>query len=190
MSQINPFDQLIGSLDVWIAPYGEAIPAVNVAPTGNFRRLGATDGGQTVKHAGDLEKRSDDDHTGNTIAFRPSEEVMVTATLVGLTLENYATIMNSVNSIETDVSPATKTMPLKKGFYPTEYVMILRGDVLSPYGALPGMYVVPRGVFGGEPEVAYTKDDRAGVEFEFAALIDDAQTDEAKELGWLVVQTA
>lgn len=190
MSGVNPYDQLIGSLNIWIAPYGETIPAINVTPGGNFRRLGPTDGGQTIKHVGDLEKRSDDDHTEDILAFRPAESLTVTATVVGLTLENYASIINNPSHISTGVSPATKTMPLKKGFYPSEWVMLLRGDVLSPEGVLPGMYVIPRGVFGGEPEVAMAKDERAGMEFEFSALGDDDQTDERKRLGWLVIQTS
>lgn len=190
MAGSEPFDQLIGTLDVYLAPVGEAVPAVNTTPAGNWVRLGATDGGQTIMHNGSLEKFSDDDHTGNVKAVRPEEEVVVGFTLVGLTLENYAAVINKASLIATASTPSRKTMPLKKGYIPQEYAMLLKGDALSPYGILPGQYVIPRGVFDGEPEAAFTKDERAGLEIEFAALEDDDQVDENMRQGWLVVQTS
>lgn len=190
MAGNEPFDQLIGTLDVYVAPVGEAPPTVGVAPAGNWVRLGATDGGQTVQHTGALEKFSDDDHTGNVKAVRPEEEVIVSFTLVGLTLENYAKVLNAASLVASAVTPSRKTMPLKRGYIPTEYAMLLVGDALSPYGILPGMYVIPRGSFDGEPEAAFTKDERVGLEVEFCAFEDDDQTDENMRQGWLVVKTA
>lgn len=190
MAFTSPFDQLTGVLAVWLAPVGTTPPAINVEPSGSWKRLGATDGGQTVKHAGSLTKFTDDDHTGKTHVVRPEQDPTVAMTLVGLTLENYGKVVNDAVPVVVTGPPATKKIPLKRPYIPENYAMILRGEVMSPYGALPGMYVIPKGAFDGEPEAAFTKDERTGLEIEFCILEDDDQTDPDMSLGWLIVQTA
>jgi hypothetical protein len=188
---MEPFNQLVGPLTVYIAAVGEAPPAVNAAPAGNWVKLGVTDGGQKIKHAGTLTYFRDDEHQGPVKAVRPEEEIIVTMTLVSLTLEQYAWTLHHSSQVTAAAGPpATKRMHLKRGATPTAFAMLLRGDALSPYGALPGQYVIPRGVFDGEPEPAFTKDARAGLEIEFHALEDDTQSDKKNSLGWLIVQTA
>lgn len=188
---MEPFNQLVGALEVWLAPVGTAVGDVDDAPTGAWALLGATDGGQQLAHAGALTFFYDDDHQGPVKAHRPTEDVRVSFNLVGLTLENYAKVLSAATAVATAAGPpAKKTLPIKRGAVPTEYAMILRGSALSPYGALPGMYVIPRGVFDGEPEPAFTKDGRAALACVFQALEDDDQVAAADSLGWLVVQTA
>lgn len=191
MANNTPFSRLIGPLSIYLGPVGEAVPAVNATPAGNWILLGPTDEEQTMQHMGELEYLRDNDHTGAVKAVRPEEDVVYAFKLVGLTLENYGRILNVVTEVESAGGPpATKTLRIKRGYYPTEYALLAKGSVLSPYGAFPGMYVIPRGVFDGEPEPTFTKDEGAALEVEFHALEDDTQGDADKSLGWLVVQTS
>jgi hypothetical protein len=192
MAHSEPFDQLTGTLTVYIAPVGSTVPDVANTPESPWVEIGCTDGEQSLQHAGALEYFRDNCHQGPVKAVRPEEDVIVAFTLVGLTLENYAYILHAAENVatDTDADPDTKTMPLKRGFVPTEYAMLFRGEALSPYGVYAGMYVIPRGVFDGEPQPTFAKDGRAGLEVEFHALEDDDQEDSDDALGWLVVALA
>jgi hypothetical protein len=191
VENLTPFNQLIGALKVYVAPFGTAVPDVDDAPGGGWTLLGPTDGGQQIAHMGALTYFRDDDHQGPVKAVRPEEDVRVSMTVVGLTLENYARILHAAGNVDTAAGPpATKTTHLKRGATPTQYAMLLRGTTMSPYGNFPGQYVIPKGVFDGEPEPAFTKDGRAALATEFRALEDDTQVDTDKSLGYLVVQTA
>lgn len=192
MAHSEPFEQLTGTLTVYIAPVGSTVPDVANTPEAPWVELGCTDGEQSIQHAGALEYFRDNCHQGPVKAVRPEEDVIVAFTLVGLTLENYARVLHEADNVATDAvaDPDTKTMPLKRGFVPIEYALLFRGDALSPYGVYAGMYVIPRGVFDGEPQPTFAKDGRAGLEVEFHALEDDDQEDSDDALGWLVVALA
>lgn len=190
MAGNEPYGHLVGPCKVYIAPVGTAVPAVNAVPTSPWTELGETDGEQEVSHAGTLTFFYDNDHQGPVKAVRPQEDPEVTFTLVNLTLENYGAILDTASDVTSDAGPpATKKLPVKRGSVPTEYALILTGSVLSPYGAYPGMYVFPRGVFDGEPAPTFSKDGRAALECSFRVLEDDNQA-AGDELGWIVVQTA
>lgn len=189
MATNTPFDRLIGPLTIYVAPVGEAFPDVSEVPAGNWGVLGPTDGGQTLTPSGALEYLRDDDHTGPVKAYRPEEDLILAAMLVGLTLENYEIALN-LDAVATEVGPpAIKSVNLKRGFFPDERAVVCRGEVQSPYGLLPAQYLLPRGVFDGEPEIAHTKEDGAGIEFEYHVLEDDTQA-AGKEMGWIEAQTA
>lgn len=190
MASMAPFAQLTGTLQVYLGPVGEPVPAVNATPTGNWYLLGPTDGNQTYQTNGKLKYFRDNDHQAPVKAVRADEELSILFTLVGLTLENWARILHSA-ALLTSVggSPATRKMPLKRGATPTEYTMLFRGATLSPYGVFPGMFVIPRGVFDGEPKVVFARDGRPGVECDFSILEDDTQAI-ADRMGWLIVQTS
>lgn len=190
MASTEPFDQLTGTLKIYIAPQGEAIPAVNTTPTGNWVELGATDGEQSLEHAGENTYFRDNAHQGPVKGVRPEEDVIAHFTVVGLTLENYARILHQVSQVTTAGGPpATKKIPLKRGATLTEYALLLRGEAMSPYGIFPAMYVIPRGVFDGQPQPTFAKDGRPALECDFYVLEDDSQAD-ADRMGWLIAQTA
>jgi predicted secreted protein len=190
MASTSPFDRLTGVVSIYIAPQGETVTAVNATPAGNWVKLGATDGEQSLQSTGKLTYFQDNDHQGNVKAVRPLEDEIVKFKLVGLSLENYARIMDMVSDVVAAVGPpATKKVPLKRGPIPMEYALLFKGSALSPYGAYPGQYVIPRGVFDVEPTETFARDGSPALECEFHALEDDAQVD-ADRLGWLIVQTA
>lgn len=191
MTNQSPFNQLIGSLKVYVAPVGTAVPDVDEAPSGTWTAVGPTDGGQQLAHQGPLTFFYDDDNQGPVKSVRPQEDIRISMTVVGLTLETYARILHAATNVTSTVGPpAIKSMPLKRGAAPTQYAMLLRGATMSPYGNYPGQYVVPKGVFDGEPEPAFTKDGRAALAVEFRALEDPTQADPNNSLGYLVVATA
>ena len=190
MPNVAPFDRLIGPLTVYIAPDGETEPAVNTAPAGNWSVFGPTDGGQTLSYEGSIEYLRDDDHTGAVKGVRPEDDIILTTVIVGLTLENIAQILHDVANVTTDAGPpAIKTTPLKRDYNPPAYAMLLRGEAHSPYGDFPAQFYLPRGYFDGEPEVAFTKDEGAGIEIEFHVIADDTQA-AGDEFGWMTAQTA
>jgi len=193
MAYKEPFEQLTGTLTVYIAPHTSplSVPDVDDTPTSPWVELGDTDGEQSIQHAGALTYFRDNANQGPRKAVRPEEDVIITFTLVGLTLENYARMLDDVDDVEETSAGAatigTKKLPLERGFSPTEYGILLKGEAISPYGVWPGMYVVTRGVFDGEPTPTFAKDGRPGLEVEFHAIVDENQ-DAGEELGWLIVQ--
>lgn len=191
MTSTEPYAQLAGQrLTLYIGPVGESVPAVNATPAGNWVELGETDEEHSVEHGGALTYFYDNAHQGPVKATRPEEMVIYRFNLVNLDLENYARILDQVSDVASAAGPpATKTIPLKRGSVPNEYAMLCKGSVLSPYGAFPAMYVIPRGVMDGEPQPTFAKDGRAMLEVEFTAIEDDNQS-AGDELGWLVAQTS
>lgn len=190
----TPFGQLVGTVKFYVAPVSagtaEAEDLVNVTPSGNWVALGETDGEQSIQRAGGLTFFRDNDHTGPRKAVRPNEDFKITATLVNLTMEQRAYALGMAQaSITTDVTPARKELPNKRGFIPVSYSLIAKGTVDSPYGALPGQYYVPMGVFDGEPTEVRSRDGRPGIEFTFTALEDTNQA-AGEEFGYLSVQTS
>ena len=67
--------------------------------------------------------------------------------------------------------------------------MLAKGEVLSPYGAYPAMYVFPIIVFDGEPKLVFARDGRAGVESQALTIVDTTQS-AANRQGWVVAQTS
>ena len=190
MASSQPFEQLTGTLSVYVAPVGEAEPAVNATPAGNWYLLGPTDGEQSQQNAGALTYFRDNDHQGPVKAVRPEEDVIIAFNLVGLVLEDWARVLDeAANIVSAGGPPATKTMPLKRGAVPNEYALLFKGAAASPYGAFPGQFMIPRGVFDGEPQPTWAKDGRPMLECEFHAIEDDNQSD-INRMGWLKVQTA
>lgn len=190
MAHSLPFDQLTGPLQVYVAPVGSTVPDIDTTPASPWVELAETDGEQSIQHAGALIYFRDNAHQGPRMAVRPEEDVIMAFTLVSLTLEHYARILDQVGDVTTAGSGVeTKVLPLERGFVPTEYALLFRGIAASPYGIWPGMYVVPRGVFDGEPQPAFAKDGRPALECEFHALVNVTLSPEY-ELGWLIVESA
>jgi len=188
MASSLPFEQLVGPAQIYVAPVGESLPNVNATPAGNWYLLGPTDGEQKAKHGGALKYFYDNDHQGPVKAVRPQEDIVFTFMVVGLSLEDYSRVISTqANLADATIGVNVRTLPFKRGATPTEFALLFRGTALSPYGAFPGYYYVSRGVFDGEPEAAYARDGRAGLQVEFRPLEDDTQT-ETNKLGFLRVQ--
>lgn len=191
MASSKPFEILHGPLKIYVATVGTAFPAVNASPGGGWTLLGATDGDQEIEQTGDLEFFTTNDHQSHVKAVRPEEEIRIKFMVVGLTLENWATVLDRASDVTAAAGPpATKKIPLKRGYIPNEYALLLKGSALSPYGAFPGQFELPRTVVDQSGTAVFTKADRVGLESEWVVLEDDTQGDLAESLGRLIVQTA
>lgn len=193
MANTEPYARMTGTLSVYIAPNtgtAEAEPAVNTTPAGGWVSLGPTDGDQTINHVGGLTYFFDNDHQGPVKSVRGEEQPFVGFSVVGLTLENYARILDVVADVTSAVGPpATKKLPIKRGSMPAEYSLLLKGAANSPYGDFPGQIYIPKCVEGGEPVQTRSKTGSPALECEFHIIEDDDQTD-GNEMGWMTVQTA
>lgn len=189
MASTEPFGRLVGTLTVYIAPAGEAEPAVNATPAGNWIEFGATDGEQSLEHTGDLVFFRDNDHQGPVKAVRPEEDVIVRFTIVNLTLENYARILSETSKVTTAAGPNSKKLPFKRGHVPTEYALLLKGSAESPYGNYPAHYYIPRCVQASSPTQKRARGDSAALECAFQVLEDDTQA-AGDEMGWMRAQTS
>ena len=195
MSYNTPYGRLTGTMTIYVAPLtagvAEAKPAINADPAGNWTVLGETDGDQEFENVGALTFFRDNDHTGPRKAVRPEEDYIFRAMLVNLTLEQRAYVNSMLQSlVVTDAAPpAIKTLPHKRGFYPTPYSLLVKGTYDSPYGQFPGQHYIPMGYFDGEPTETRAKDGSPGLEFEFTAIEDTAQAS-GMEFGWMEAQTA
>jgi len=187
---MTPYAQLVGPVDVYVAPYGTAEPAIDAAVPSTWYKLGPTTGDQTIEHSGDLEVFRDNDHQGPVKVTRPEEDLMVTFTVVDMTYEKYARIINDVGKIATSTSGSAnvKRLPFKRGATPTNYALLMRGSADSPYGLYPGQNYIPRCVQSGNPAPARGKATRAELECEFMTLEDDAQASDDDKMGWGTVQ--
>lgn len=189
MAVMHPYAQLVGTIKIYLAPYGEAEPNINSVPGANWIEMGETEGEQSIEEAGDLTKFYDNDHQGPVKSVLPQEDIMVNFTLVNMTMEKVARIKRNVAAVVSTTMNGVnvKRMPFKRGPNQTEYALLWRGEADSPYGNLPGQNYFPRGAFNGAGTRTRAKDGRQAVESQFHVFEDDAQTEDYK-MGWGTVQ--
>jgi hypothetical protein len=190
MSTNTPFARLISTWTIYLAPAGEAKPVVSATPAGNWVVLGPTDGEQSVQNMGKLAFLRDNDHQGPVKSVRGDEDVKARFNLVGLTQENYAKILHDASNVAADAGPpASKAIPFKRGNEPTEYALLMKGALDSPYGAFPGQIYIPRCVDDSEPQMVRSRSGSPALACEFVALEDDTEAS-GDEMGVWEVQTA
>lgn len=190
MASSTPYEVIHGPGRLYLAPVGTAFPAVNASPGISWVDLGRTHDDQSLKFDGDLVYFRDNDHQGYIKAVRPEEAITLTVTVIGLTLEIYAAVMDRAADVATVTGPpAIKTMPLKRGYIPNEYALLYKGSAWSPYGAFPGQYELFRVVVESVGEAVYKKEEPVGLEIVLSVIENDSVTD-ADSLGRVVVQTA
>lgn len=203
MSIQAPYEIVAQPFTLWLAPVAEAFPLIDVAPTGNWVKVGTsgdlnyTEDGVTVTHSQTVEAWRALGSTGPRKAFRTEEELKIAMTLADLTLENYAHALNA-NTVGTEApgvgTAGYKKLGLSRGLDLPQVALLVRG-VGSPYG--PGtsqawnmQYEVPICVQISEPEVVFVKGEPAGLSLEFMALEDPSASEAAERFGRLVAQNA
>lgn len=188
MAANTPFDQLVGTVSIFIAAYGVAEPAVDTTPGAGWVELGCTEGEQSYTEEGELTKFYDNCHQGAVKTTLGQQDPLVSFNLVGLSLENVARTLRSVSAV-TNPSATTRRLGLKRPAAQTEYALLFKGAADSPYGNFPGQIYLPRGVFEGKLTLVRSKTGRPAVACVFHVLEDDAQA-ELDRLGWMTVQTS
>lgn len=171
-ANVLPYQIIAGVCDVYFAPVGEAFPAVDAVPAGNWTYLGHTDGGITVRHAQTIVPLRTDQVTAAVKAVRSDEDLEISFSVAELTADNYALVLNQVASTPiVDGGAAGKAVNLYRGGFGVETLALLvRGEHLSPEGDFNLQYEVPSVYQSEAPEVQFTKDEKALLACNFMAI--------------------
>lgn len=193
-----PYEILATPFEVWLAPVGEAFPALDdESPGGNWELLGVNgadnqgDEGVTVEHQQTINVFRGGKSTAPLKAWRTEEGLRIAFLLHDVTLETYAKAIN--DQTVTQDSPGsqsigTREIPLHQGGQVAVYALLARGEN-SPYGDdMAAQYEVPKVYQSGNPTPVYRKGQPAGLAFEFMALADLDAASEEERFGRLVVQ--
>lgn len=195
MADTSPFEIMAGIFEAYIAPVGEAYPAINVAPAGNWVQLGTN----RSRNMGEEGVRILHNQTqtlfhvlGTTVpvkAFRTQEGLSVSFVLHDLTLEHYARVMDGATV--TDVAAGAgvagyRHFSFLRGQEVQERAVLVRGDK-SPYAdTFNTQFELYQCVQEGEPELVFDKGTPAGIRFTFRALYNNSNSN----IGRIVAQDA
>lgn len=192
-----PFEIIAAPFTGWWAPVGEAFPAIDAAPAGNWVKIGTSgdrnydEDGVTVAHEQTIEQVRAVGGTGPRKAFRTEEGLIVRFSLMDLTLEQYRLALNSNPVATTAAGSGTagfKALNAYRGLDISTMALLLRGGV-SPYGAsFQSQFEIPVCFEGGSPEPAFKKGEPAGLALEFMVLEDPSASTEAERFGRLKQQ--
>jgi hypothetical protein len=195
---MEPYEIIIAPFDVYLAPVGEAFPAVNSVPSGNWRVLGKNgrknvdESGVTVTHSQTIEKKKTLGTTGTAKVVRSGEDMKISLTLNDLSLEQYSIALNGMSISEISSSSGVagqKTLSLHQGTQVKTYAMLIRG--VSAYDeAFKAQYQIPVCYQDGNPAPVFNKKDIASLKLEFGVIENPDAATEDERFGWLVMQTA
>lgn len=187
---VAPFEIIAGPADVYIAPARTNPVAVHdtTPEEGGWVHLGRTEGGVTVRHTQSVEMLMSDQDGAPIKAIRSEEGLEIEFSMAELTLEMYKYALNDA-TITTQAaaggSAGWKEINLYRGDVVARHAMIVRGP--SPYVNAALQYYVPIVVQTEEPEVEFTRDDKAILNVQFSALYD--LENETAPFGKLLAQT-
>lgn len=189
---------IVAPFEVYLAPVGESVPDLADAPSGNWAYLGGSgkvhqaEGGVTVTHEQTIVEHRTEGVTAPIKVSRTEESLTIGFTLVDMTLEEYAKILNGVTVTDTAAGSGTagvRKIPLRQGPDVNIYALLLRGQ--SPYGAsYQSQYAVAQVYQAANPAPVFTKGDMAGLECEWHALEAPSQAGEGDRFGELQMQDA
>jgi hypothetical protein len=164
-ANVRPYEVIAGVCDIYVAPDGTAFPDVDAAVGTAWRPLGQTDGGVKVQHAQTIVKHRTDQTTAPVKVTRTEEDLEINFSLVAVTPENYATVLNKLseaNSLDGGTAGNDKVVKLYRGGFGVEtFELLVRGAHLSPEGDFNLQYEVPSVYQGAAPEVDFTKEAKA-----------------------------
>jgi hypothetical protein len=195
----QPFEIVAAPFTGYWAPVGEAFPLIDVAPAGNWVKIGTSGDrnysgeGVTVALGQTLEPVRPLGSTGPRKMLRIEESMMVRFTLWDSLLEQWRLALNQNAVATTAAGSGTagfKKLGLYRGLDVEQIALLVRGDV-SPYGATwKSQYQVPVCVQSGSPEPVYAKGAPAGLALEFTVLEDPSAATVDERFGNLIVQHA
>ena len=186
-------------ITAYVAPTGEAFPAVNATPAGNWSRIGTSgnlnyvDSGLTVMHQQSFTKWRALGDTGTRKVNRTEESLTIKFTLADITLEQYRYSLNG-NSVTTVAAgggaAGYKKIGLSRGLTVAQYALLVRSKH-SAYGdGWNSQYEVPYAFQVGEPELIFQKTQPVGLELVWEAVIDPNAATAVERFGRLVMQHA
>ncbi|MEM6907367.1 MAG: hypothetical protein AAF494_01705 [Pseudomonadota bacterium] len=191
-------DYIITSpLTVYIAPVGEAFPAIDAEPAGNWQRLGTdgdrayTEEGLAISHSKTYNKIRGAGASAPLKAALQEEDLMIQLTMMDLTLEGYSYALNG-NTVRTTAAASGSAGYKEVGLSQSvrnvnEFALLARGP--STYDQAMNMqYQVPRCFDTGSARPVFRKGEPAGLTLELTALEDLTQSDPELRFGRIVAQ--
>lgn len=177
-----PYEVLAAAgMTCWLATANTAKPNVDATPSGSWFKLGTNgadnydESGVQVKHEQSLKTFTPLGSTAPIKAWRESEGLNVSLTVVDLTAEHYAKTQNSAAITTIAASsgvPGSKKFSLYQGHEVTLYALLVRGNV-SPYGdGWNFQYWLPVVCQAEGVEPVFKKADPAGLKLSYMALKD------------------
>ena len=195
----DPFEILIAQFKMYIAPVGEAYPAIEDAPAGNWTLVGEhgassyDESGVVINHEQSTNAIRTYGATGPRKIVRTSEDLRVTLNLVDLTLEEYTRIIDDVAPTETTAGGGAagwKEIKTLRGLTPYEVALLIRADQ-SPYGnSWNTQYQIPRAVQVASTTLTFVKGDAPVLQVEFQAVEDVDASSDAERFGLILTQNA
>ncbi len=195
----TPFEIIAAPLTVWQAAIGESFPLVDVAPSGNWVKIGTsgdqniTEDGITVAHPDEVEMFYSVGGTGPQKVFRVREGFLCSFTLADITLEQYRHVMNDNSVTDTAASSGVagiREVNLYRGVGVSQVALLIRGT-FSAYGdTWNSQFQIPNCFQTGSPEPIFRKGVPAALAFEYTAIEDPLAATSGDRFGKLVVQDA
>jgi hypothetical protein len=176
-----PFAILAGPADVYVSELGVAYPGVDDAPGGQWRNVGLTEGGVTVRHPQTITPISVDQYTFPVKAIRTEEGLEIEFSLAELTLENYSLALNSNTVGDTG---NTRSVNFGRGVHVDLKQLLIKGR--SPYGEGLSQYEAPIVYQSESPEVEHVKDDKSVLHVVWTALGDLSADSDEERFGRLI----
>lgn len=173
-----PYELVSGPVSLYVADVGTAAPEVSATPPAAWSLLGTngdeniSEDGVTVDFEETIERQRVLGSTGVKKLFRTEEDLMVSCTLLDVSAETYARVLN--NAAITDVAAAVGTagrreFDLLRGSDIAETAILVKG--FSPYAAnMSAQYWIPRAYIGLTGGPTYQKGDAAGLEVEIVVI--------------------
>lgn len=191
----DPRSIVVGPLDIYLAPAVEAEDDIDSAPTGNWVLLGTSgddnyaEAGITITHSQTLRTTRAVGATGPLKVNRQQEDLSIGLSLMDLSAAQYTKILNNTTK-STDTSPNIDYIGLRRGPDVTVLSLSARGAGLSPSGAFPIMFYVPRTYQSADPAPVFSKDTEAMLAVVFNALEYQSASTAEERFGRFVVQTS
>lgn len=185
-----------GPLELYWAPVGEAFPAIDVAPAGNWALIGTsgsnnyTEDGVVLAFDKTFEVFRGLGNTYPLKAFLTETDAFVRVSIADMALDQLRLAFN-LNAVSVDVGPpAIEHLDLNVASQLEEIALLVRGEGKSPQFATGNLqFELNRVVDTGSHEVTFTKGDAASVNLDFRILLDTSGGFPG-EVGRIVVQTA
>jgi len=190
-TNVQPYEIILAPFTAYWAPTGEAFPAIDAAPAGNWQLIGKSgdrnysEEGITVRHSQTVELIRTLGSTGPRKASRTEEIFSISFTLFDMRLEQYRLAINLNTVAVTAAGTGTagfKELPLYRGVQVATHALLLRG--ISPEGdGWNAQYEVPYCFHSGSPEPVFRKGQPAGLALDFTVIEDPNAAAAAERFG-------
>jgi hypothetical protein len=162
---------------VWVAPVGTAFPATNASPGGSWFELGTAgnknydEPGVVVTNSQSIASWKPAGGTAPRKVARTDEGMLCELTVVDMTVEQYAKIINNATVTTTAGPPATKSFSLMQGITVQQFAVLIRS--IDAYGAsLNQQFQINAGYNASSPKLAFQKDKPVGIDVQLTGLDD------------------